>query len=80
MSYRLSYDSHLKGLNRDTNVNTKLYAMLTIFYKIIRIVRALSLGNSCVQMSVWQHGCDITRILAGRKYESVSRTSVSIKK
>ena len=35
------------------------------FYKIIRIVRALSLVNSCVQMRVWKHGCDITRILIG---------------
>ena len=34
-------------------------------YKIIRIVRALSLVNSCVKMRVWKHGCDITRILIG---------------
>ena len=31
-------------------------------YKIIRIVRALSLVNSCVKMRVWKHGCDITQL------------------
>ena len=30
-----------------------------------RIVRALSLVNSCVQMRVCKHGCDITRIWIG---------------
>ena len=35
------------------------------FYKIIRIVRALSLVNSCVYIRVWKHGCDITQILIG---------------
>ena len=58
-------------------------------YKIIRIVHALSLVNSCVSMRVWKHSCDITQILIGyvlsdacfgRKYECVSRKSVSIKK
>ena len=36
-----------------------------LFYKIIRVVRALSLVNSCVWMRVWKHSCDITRILIG---------------
>ena len=36
-----------------------------VFYKIVRIVRALSLVNSCVKMRVWKHGCDITRVLIG---------------
>ena len=35
------------------------------FYKIIRIVRALSLVNSCVKRRVCKHGCDISRILIG---------------
>ena len=40
--------------------------MLTIsIYKIIRIVCALSLVNSCVKIRVWKHDCDITRILIG---------------
>ena len=34
-------------------------------YKIIRIVRALSLVNRCVYMRVSKHGCYITRILIG---------------
>ena len=36
-----------------------------MFYIIIRIVRALSLVNSCIYMRLWKHGCDITRILFG---------------
>ena len=35
------------------------------FDKIIRIVRALSLVNRCVQMRVCKHDCDITQILIG---------------
>ena len=33
-------------------------------YKI-RIVGVLSLVNSCVEMRVRKHGCDVTRILIG---------------
>ena len=36
-----------------------------LFYKIIRIVRTLSLVNSYVQMKVCKRGCDISRILIG---------------
>ena len=38
---------------------------VNIFYKIIRIVRAPSLVNSCGWMRVWKHGCGITRISIG---------------
>ena len=34
-------------------------------YKIIRIVRALSLVNKCFKMRVCKHGCAITRNLIG---------------
>ena len=36
-------------------------------YKLIRIVRALSLVNSRVKIRVWKHGCDIKLILIGYK-------------
>ena len=68
----------------------KSYRITTI-NKIIRIVRALSLVNSCVKMRVCKHGCDITQILIGYVLsdahfdwlvvnECVSRKSMSIKK
>ena len=36
-----------------------------VLYKIIRIVRALSLVKGCIEIKVCKHGCDITRILTG---------------
>ena len=47
-------------------IGTVLIISITIHdNKIIRIVHALSLVDSCVKMSVWKQGCDITRILIG---------------
>ena len=41
------------------------YKLDLSLYKIITVVRALSLVNNCVYMRVCKHGCDITRILIG---------------
>ena len=39
--------------------------ILIINYKIIRIMRELSMVNRCVKMRVCKHGFDTTRILIG---------------
>ena len=61
----MSYEATQLGAGQIVEFICSRYSLFITHYKIIRIVGALSLVNSCVYMRVWKHSCDIKRILIG---------------